>query len=275
MIALIDADSLAYIIGWHCKDLEQIPQSYIDVVQRTDDFITDILDNTKATNFLGFLGGVHPTFRHIADPKYKANRGLTKPDWYMQWGGVINHRLFHRWNFKYVEGMEAEDAVSMMAYYYRKTLNFNHIICHIDKDLDQIVGDHYNYKTKVSYQVSELEAISKVAFLMLVGDPVDNVLGIAGIGKVTANRIIQTAINDSKDVLTETLKTYQACYGDRAGVIKFTEAFNLVKLLDKPELGFKPSSDEYKFKSVTQIDELLKQHASINYFDSPKDEQTS
>jgi len=244
MKAIIDADSLVYIIGWYCKDLPQAASSYEQVIKQTDDFMFKILQDCKATKYVGFMGGVHPTFRHMMNPEYKANRGTTKPDWYMKWGGVISHRLFHYWRFNLIEGIEAEDAVSIMACNERFLSNIDHVIVHIDKDLNQIPGIHYNYKDGKTYIISISESEYNLYFQVLKGDRTDNVPGLKGCGDVGAKHYL----NDTGlgyDFRDRTFNAFCSKLGNREGIIQFSNSYLMVCLLTGEQDGFKLSNYSY------------------------------
>lgn len=247
MKAIIDADSLVYIIGWYCKDLPQASTSYEQVIKQTDDFMYKILQDCKATEYIGFLGGPHPTFRHMMNPEYKANRGLTKPDWYMKWGGVISHRLFHYWRFNLVEGIEAEDAVSIMAYNEIKiNKSFkNYVVVHIDKDLNQIPGEHYNYKDGKSCFINNAKAEYNLYFQVLKGDKTDNVPGLPGIGDVKAKKILND-LNLGIDFTNRAFTAFCQNLGDREGIIQFSNSYLMVALLTGEDERFKLSNYTYQ-----------------------------
>lgn len=244
---LVDADSIAFILGWHLKDIAT--DDYMQVVKTTDDFMHQMMANSGAVRYIGFLGGVHPTFRHMLDATYKANRGQTKPDWHMLWGSIVNHRLRHKWKFHYVEGIEAEDAVGMLAKHlgYAKV-----IIAGIDKDLDQIPGIHYNYAKQRKYFVHGHSASRKIYELMLVGDRSDNYPGVPGIGPVNAAKILFTGdIHSNPDLMVKswaeaTLIAYQKSYGPVEGADKYNACYHLTKILEDPEThGFKFPVEQY------------------------------
>jgi ribosomal protein S28E/S33 len=62
---------------------------------------------------------------------------------------------------------------------------------HIDKDLNQFRGWHYNYRKKEKYFVTELEGLTAFYTQILTGDRTDNIIGIKGIGPVKAEKILQ------------------------------------------------------------------------------------
>jgi 5'-3' exonuclease len=53
-----------------------------------------------------------------------------------------------------------------------------------------IPGMHYNFVKKEYHEVSELDGIKQFYRQMLIGDSVDNIVGVKGIGKVKAARLI-------------------------------------------------------------------------------------
>lgn len=267
MRCIVDSDSISFLLGWSFKsqNLDQSPESFVKAIETTDQFIKDILIGSKATEYMGFLGGVHPTFRHLSNHDYKANRGLTKPDWYNTWAGLVNLRLKNYWGFNYVEGIEAEDAVSMIAHYhnYKDT-----VIAHIDKDLMQIPGLHYNYSTQASNIVSSVEAARSLYKQVLMGDTTDNLPGIPGIGKAKSMKILANG-NNSIDFMMLALDAFIKHFGEREGIIKFTESYAMVKLLDVPAIGFNPST--YNFIPCNFSSKESNNNLFLNLTSTPED----
>lgn len=244
MKSVIDADSISYILGWAFKDYEQTLENYGKVIKATDQIINDIIIATGSNSYMGFLGGVHPTFRHMMNSHYKASRGLTKPDWYNKWASVVNHRLKNYWKFNYLEGIEAEDAVSMIANHYAY---IDVVVAHIDKDLLQIPGLHYNYNTLVSSHITEVEAAKYLFKQVITGDPTDDIPGLVGVGKAGAEKALAKGTTPT-DFMMLALNAFINKLGEREGIIKFTESYAMVKLLDVPAVGFKP--EDYQFHTA-------------------------
>lgn len=90
----------------------------------------------------------------------------------------------------WVDGIEVDDALGISAYadFKRSAANPSVIIATIDKDLLQIPGLHYHIDDKTIKEVSLFEADKHFYRQMLMGDRVDNVLGIDGIGPVGADK---------------------------------------------------------------------------------------
>jgi len=217
---LIDADSMVYIQGWDVKDLPRDFENYPFVINKIDQFVKNILNACAATEYVGFLKGHQPTFRHLADPSYKANRKTGTNEWLNAWDAVIKHRLVDYWGFINVEGMEAEDAVSMMAEYYKADAI---VIAHIDKDLNQIPGKHYNYNKLTMYDVTVTEAERHLFKQVLMGDSTDNITGIPGVGPKTAEKILDLDPTQPPKYLA--LGAFIANYAEREGILKFAETY--------------------------------------------------
>src|SRR5258708_10815565 len=90
-------------------------------------------------------------------------------------------------------GIEADDAVSIFAHnHYESGLQELLVIATIDKDLDQIPGNHYNYMHKVFYAITPAEAEQFFVYQILAGDPTDNVVGVWRCGESAATKIANT-----------------------------------------------------------------------------------
>ena len=80
------------------------------------------------------------------------------------------------------------------------------VICSIDKDLLQVPGLHYNWvhdrsernDTNGKVSVSEDVGLRKLYQQVLTGDSTDAILGIRGVGPVTARKIIGGVLAEEK-----------------------------------------------------------------------------
>ena len=106
------------------------------------------------------------------------------------------------------DGCEADDLCGIYSNVCLKEGKLP-IICHIDKDLNQIPGLHYNYRHKHEhkYKVSCEDAYHMMLRQCLSGDRTDNIKGIPGIGEVKGNAILEGL--DHKDYLDKVLATWQ------------------------------------------------------------------
>lgn len=141
-----------------------------------------------------------PTFRDVLYPAYKANRQETPPELLAQIQQA--HRVVETFGFTSfcVPGVEADDVIATLA--KKATLeNFNIIIGSSDKDLMQMVNDHVRLLDPIrNHLMGTPEVIARFGvppeqlgdLLALMGDNVDNVPGIPGIGPQTAAKLITT-----------------------------------------------------------------------------------
>ena len=136
-------------------------------------------------------------FRKSLDGTYKGNRTVRKPMAFHEF------RAWTREEFDYLElpTLEADDIIGMLA---TKTDNDDTIIWSIDKDLRQIPGRHM-IDDEIVY-ISEAQADHTFYMQVLTGDAVDNYPGCPGIGKVTAEKIL----NAEGDTWTKIVSTYEA-----------------------------------------------------------------
>lgn len=189
MAIIFDADSLVYSCGFSCQKKED--DGSISVVEpfilysRIDKAVSDIMKELKQSEIQVFLtSDGKDNFRHqIAKTKpYKGNRTAPRPVYYDQ----ARDRLVRMWGATIITGMEADDAVSIAQW----QSGHQHIVCSQDKDLLQIPGKFYNYRTKKKYRLSPEKANLWFWMQCLIGDASDNIPGLKGWGKVRSKRLL-------------------------------------------------------------------------------------
>lgn len=152
--------------------------------QCIDSCISTILRNTGCTDYTIFLEGEGEKFRKKLDYPvvYKGNRP-PKPSNYQE----AKRYLSGLKNVTVVTGpYEVDDLLGIEA-----TKNPSRtVICSVDKDLKMIPCHHYDIDKVKLTTVSELDSIKAFWKQMLMGDRVDNIIGIRGIGPVKADKII-------------------------------------------------------------------------------------
>lgn len=195
--ALIDADSLVYAIGFSSKDIEEPLAKW-----RLDEAINNILKDLEAKDYEGWITGKGNYRNDIAvTAPYKGQRKAEKPEHYT----ALREHMLKRWKFHMTEGIEADDAVGIAAYAVPED---EVIMVHIDKDLNQLRGWHYNYRTKETYHVTEFEGLKSFYTQILTGDRIDNIIGIKGVGAVKAERILKEC-KDEKEMYLAVLEAYE------------------------------------------------------------------
>jgi hypothetical protein len=122
---------------------------------------------------------------------YKGNRDPEhKPHWYQS----IRNYLTSEWGAAVVHGREADDECSIRAWeFHRRGIPF--VVSTIDKDLDQIPGNHYNYLKQVFYAQSVSDSRTFFWEQCLSGDATDGVPGCFRIGEERAANIIAALVS--------------------------------------------------------------------------------
>lgn len=203
--ALIDADSLIYAVGFSSNDTEE-PIA----LSRLEQTMTELCMDLDCDDYKGFLTGKGNFRNDIAvTAPYKGQRVADKPVHYQ----ALRDHLVNSWGFEVVQGIEADDAVGIAAYALAEDES---IMVHIDKDLNQFRGWHYNYRKKEKYYVSEFEGLKSFYTQILTGDRIDNIVGLKGIGPVKAKRILEECTNEN-ELYQAVLKAYE---GDQQRVLE-------------------------------------------------------
>ena len=193
MIALIDSDSLLYRVGFSSEDEEEWVAK-----ARLDETLTALVDEelNECTDHKFFISGSENFRFGIATTHpYKGNRENIKRPKHLQ---ALRDHIVNKWEATISCNKEADDDVCIAAYAEPYS-----VIAHIDKDLDQIPGSHYNYVKKIFYNVGKFEALKNFYLQCLTGDKIDNIVGLRGIGPVKAKKAL-------KDCFTEKA-LYETC----------------------------------------------------------------
>ena len=229
LVSILDGDTIPYLVAYNYKDKDDVEE----VLLAADTFVSSILANTSCTHYIGFLGGTKCFRYDIAVTKpYKGQRPES-PEWYKKWGGVIKAHLRDKWKFVVVNGIEADDAVSIAAFDLRSK-EINYIVCGADKDLLQIEGNHYNIRAHTRQYISDLEGYRNLYSQTLIGDNVDNIIGCKGIAKVKAAKLLQHLTN-FESIEKQVIVTFQKSYGKDKGTELFLEMEALCTLLTKSQ----------------------------------------
>lgn len=139
-----------------------------------------------------------PTFRHRQYARYKATRVEIDASLLSQL--PLAEELTQAWGLPCVkkDGYEADDVIATLAVEGAKA-GIDVLILSGDKDILQLVNDRIRVRDeikKVTYDETNVRERygfgpqSLVDYLCLLGDKVDNVPGIAGVGEKTASKLI-------------------------------------------------------------------------------------
>ncbi len=200
MLALLDCDLLVYRVGWTTlADPEEI------AFYRMDEMIRGIQEALQTKDYKAFLSASGPHYRHEIYPAYKANRKAEKPTHYHR----LRDYLLETHGAELVLDQEADDALGIAQ-------TPETCIVTIDKDLDQIPGWHYNFVKKDLYEVTPDYGLRYFYEQLLMGDRIDNIPGIYGIGPVKARTLLALAKNE-REMYEVVLREYERAPVARSG----------------------------------------------------------
>jgi DNA polymerase I len=165
-------------------------------------FTRDLLylrDELKPAYLLCAFDRPEPTFRSALYAEYKAHRPPPPDDLSAQIEPI--HQVIQAMNLPVlsVAGYEADDVIATVAAAGRER-GLDVLVCTTDKDCRQLIDDKirlYNLRKRV---VFDRDALNQdwgitpqqvVDFQALVGDSVDNVPGVPGVGPKTAAKLLQ------------------------------------------------------------------------------------
>ena len=194
MELLIDGDVIVYRIGFASQHKDEDGEVVADplpyALHSCKRYIKGIIKKTGAESYRLFLTG-KDNFRHQVDSEYKANRkDVSKPIHYQ----AIRDYMVKYFKAEVIDGIEADDALAL-------NQTDNTAIASIDKDLLMVAGRHYNFVKDEWTTVTPEEGIRWFYMQMLMGDKIDNIIGIRGIGKVKASKILSSS--DDWDAIIE------------------------------------------------------------------------
>jgi 5'-3' exonuclease len=199
-VALIDADILCYRIGFAYEK-----ETNVGLVKwQLGNTVDRICDSLGTATYRAFLtANDKSNFRIGVFQDYKGNRNLPRPKWYE----TIRQTLIDDYAAEECFGIEADDALGLAAtspiYKYKCP-----VIVSLDKDLNQIPGEHYNFAKNDLYSVTKGEGDNFLGRQLLTGDRTDNIPGLDGIGDIKAGRIIDL-LEDRKEILETVCDAYK------------------------------------------------------------------
>lgn len=220
MILLIDGDTLLYSIG-SIQDISE-DNTFKKIF---DGKINKIKRQLNCANHLMIIQGSR-NFRNKHDNNYKKHRTSIKPIGY----NTLRQHVIKSYKHIVSHNIETDDMCNIAAKICLQS-NIDYIVVHIDKDLDQIVGKHYNPSKNIFYKIDDHLALYNLAYQLIKGDVTDSkVTGLRGYGHVKATKLLDNV--DKDDLISIVFKEYINFYGYHDGIHKFYQTYNIIKIID-------------------------------------------
>ena len=265
---LIDGNSLAYR-AFHALPTDLVTASgqvTNAVFGFTSMFINLVRDHKPDAIAVAF-DRPEPTFRHLRDPGYKANRDAA-PDILRQQLGLVR-QVVDTLGVTAIElaGVEADDIIATLAT-MAKNRGDDVMIVTGDRDSYQLVEDPhikviYNKRGVSDYAYYDEAGIQErtgvhptkyVQYAALRGDPSDNLPGVPGVGEKTAAKLINTYggldgifshVEEQTPKLRQNLTEFEAQARSNVEMMELMRDVELPIGLD--DIGYpKPDTDEVR-----------------------------
>jgi len=188
-------------------DKQKVVEPLENALQNTNSLMHKLTEGFKYEAYLTGQGN----FRHALATikKYKGNRDETeKPKYYHE----VREHLARRWGAKVVDGMEADDEISIRAHELAKQGKQPCVVSN-DKDMRMIPAIHYDFTKDLYFEIGKEEAWRNFYMQCLMGDSTDNIPGLPDVGPKTAAKILANA-KGKGEMLEAVKKEWQNRYPD-------------------------------------------------------------
>lgn len=173
------------------RELEIIPQPLPFALQICKQKLEEMQSRWPKGNLKVYIKGDGTNWRDDVATihGYKANRlNVEKPPW----NAEVYDYLRQTWDAVEISGKEVDDHLATLAFEASQP----YVICSPDKDLDQIVGEHWNYSKNVGYDIAPDEASAFFWQQALAGDAADNIKGCWKLGVTGAEQLVNGWVDD-------------------------------------------------------------------------------
>ena len=272
-ILLIDGSSFLYRAYYSMRPLHTSDGEPVHAVYGFCRMIKKLMDRFHPQNMVLVWDSKGKTERHEEYKEYKATRQPPPSDIFDQKEYVLEFADAIGLLQVAESGIEADDIIYSLAKEFTQK-NYNAVVISSDKDLQQMISDNV-----VVFDPGKEELIDQTAFekrrgfpveklpfyFALVGDSVDNIPGVRGIGKQGASELVgqfdslkdlyanlnkvkkarmRTALEKHKDDAFLSEKLFKLIY-HKTGVTKDDISFDLQRWVDA-----RPLFEKFAFKSL-------------------------
>lgn len=234
---------------------EVVPKPPETAIFALNAVINTILHDTRPVDYRVYLSGENNFRIGVATLlPYKGTRAVDGRPFYY---GDIRQRLIDEFFGMIVDGMEADDALSITAWHhYVKDTSWEPIIASQDKDLKMVPGWNYNPPKRKLINISPADARMSFYCQLMSGDRTDNIPGVYRIGEVVAARKLLRLKNAKNiELYRAVLKEYNNAQknpllrekmpGDKWGDARLAEIGRLLWMLQEKDQIWKPKENYY------------------------------
>ncbi len=204
LLVLIDGMALAYrsYFAFIARPLMNIRGENTSAVYGFTVALLQFLEQHKPTHAAVCFDTYAPTFRHDMFKEYKANRESTPDDLLTQLHTIKEIIRGYHIPLLEIDGYEADDIIGTLAH-QANARNLETIIITPDKDFCQLVTENIKLlrpaRGEVSMEMLDTQAVTEkyglrpeqfIDYLALIGDKVDNIPGVRGVGEKTATPLL-------------------------------------------------------------------------------------
>jgi DNA polymerase-1 len=199
VLYLIDASSYVYRAFFALPPLTSPSGLLTNAVYGVTTMLLKLLRETTPLYLGAVFDAPGPTFRDELFDDYKANRPAMPDDLAAQFPLV--HEIVAAFSIHQlsVAGVEADDVIGTIAA-RMAARGIDTVVLTGDKDLMQLVGEHVRLWDTMRDRWIDSEAVRErfgvrpeqvIDIMGLMGDPIDNIPGIKGIGEKTATALVR------------------------------------------------------------------------------------
>ena len=181
-------------------DLRNADGKPTGAVQGVTYMLRRLKKNYSGSNITVIFDDKGKTFRNDIYSKYKAQRTPMPEDLCFQIQPIYKIIRAMGLSLLSISGVEADDVIGTLAHQLTTKKGAEVVISTGDKDMAQLVNRHVTLVNTMTGSVMDIKGVQNkfglppeliIDYLALMGDKVDNIPGVPGIGKKTALYLLQ------------------------------------------------------------------------------------
>ncbi|AFZ82647.1 DNA polymerase I [Candidatus Kinetoplastidibacterium crithidiae] len=198
-LLLVDGSSYLYRAFYALPELKNSKGDHTGAIYGIVSMLRKLLSKYETNYFACIFDAPGKNFRHDICSSYKSNRPLMPQDLINQIDKIYQIIKALGLPVFSIKGVEADDVIGTISDLFSKKYECQVIIATGDKDLAQLVNKKVKLINTMNEEVLDESGVLKkfgvspsliIDYLMLIGDSVDNIPGVAKIGPKTALKLL-------------------------------------------------------------------------------------